>query len=303
MYTTLDDFHGDIAKARLLLSMTVLMKDFSGIANAGEKLNSQITPINDSAREDGGGVSVQGEVTDSTEQNDIIDIIEKITSLHSCARSNHSNLTILNGTLLLFIAGRFESFVRETFEELCKNIVEMADKFSHLPKEMKDNLIKYTSDVIANPRKYGHGDNGVKAFVRILSSNLLDDVSLIEVNHQCLSVTYENMRPETLSELFKRVGIKNIWEKISQQSQIQVYFETSEAQNARSQSEKFLNDMMERRNQIAHPSRSITWPDADYITSALAFLEALSSVLISSLNALEYEVQSKVNNARNGSRA
>ena len=111
------------------------------------------------------------------------------------------------------------------------------------------------------------------------------------------------MRPEILSDLFKRVGIKNIWEKISQQSQIQVYFETSDASSAKSQSEKFLNDMMDKRNQIAHPSRSITWPDAEYITSALKYLETLSSVLINSLNALEYEVQTKIQTARGNSRS
>ncbi|MDU1036990.1 MAG: hypothetical protein E7A30_12660, partial [Staphylococcus sp.] len=90
--------------------------------------------------------------SENISHNEIVTIIDKVNSLHLCARSNHSNLTILNNTLLLFIAGRFESFVRDTFEELCKNIVAMTDKFAYLPKEMRENLIKYTSEIISNPR-------------------------------------------------------------------------------------------------------------------------------------------------------
>ncbi|MCP2231848.1 HEPN domain-containing protein [Erwinia aphidicola] len=288
MYTTLEDFHGDIAKAKSLLQMTVLLKDFSGVSFVGESLSSELSHEKKTGNSDGDPVN-----------NADAGLLNKIDSLYSCSRNNHSNLTILNGTLLLFISGRFESFVRETFEELCKNIVDMSERYCYLPKEMRVNLIKFTSEVISNPRKYGHADGGVKSFVRILSKNLIDDEDLAEVNHQCLSVTHENMRAEILSDLFKRVGVNDIWERVSQQSQMQVHFGTGEASAAKSKAEKLLNDIMTTRNHIAHPSRSVTWPDAEFINGALNFLETLSSVLIDSLNASEFEVRSKIESSRN----
>jgi len=293
MYTTLSDFHADIEKSILLLSMTSLLKGFSGIHNFDKYFHNntdqEVT------------VNAQQTTITNTEQTklDIKDIKDNLIALQESAKNNHSNLVVLNGTLLLFIVGRFESFIRETFEECCKNIVLRAKKFSHLPKEMKENVIRYTSEVISNPRKYGHSDNGVKSFVRVLSKNLADDDDLIEINHQCLSITHENMRPEILSDLFKRVGVKNIWEKISQQSQLQVFFETGDASYARSQSETFLNTLMDRRNSIAHPSRSITWPDVDYILKVLDFFKTLSSVIITSLDAIEFEIQQRIISSEN----
>lgn len=289
MYTTLQDFHADLDKATLLLKMTSLIKEFSGSKNLDEFLNENFHPLD---------VPDSESLTlDDTVQTNAVtdDYLKKIKSLQECSKINHSNLVILNSTLLLFIAGRFESFVRETFEELCQNIVIRANRFNQLPKEMKENLIKFTSDVISNPRKYGHADNGVKSFVRILSKNLIDDEDLTEVNHGCLSITHENMRPSIMTDLFKRVGIKNIWEKISQQSQMQVYFQTSDIVITKTRAESFLNELMDKRNSIAHPSRSIAWPDSEFVLSSLSFLKELSSVIIISLNALEFEIQNKIN--------
>lgn len=293
MYTTLEDFHADLDKVTLLLSMTALLKDVAGMKIPQETLN-EISLIDKAACNHGDIKTAIIEGRESYDEADASLDISKIISLQDSAKENHSNLVVLNGTLLLFIAGRFESFVRETFEEFCKNIVIRANRFNDLPKEMRDNLIKFTSDVISNPRKYGHAEGGVKSFVKILSKNLIDDEDLSEVNHQCLSITHENMRPAILTDLFGRVGVKNIWEKISQQSQMQVYFETSDANITKSNAETFLNILMDKRNSIAHPSRSITWPDAEYILSSMMYFKALSSVLIDSLNALEFEIQKKI---------
>src|SRR5690606_32530573 len=70
---------------------------------------------------------------------------ENLVNLNKMSKENRSNLPVLNGTLLLYVSGQFESFVKLTFEELCTNISQKAEKFSHLPKEMRENLIKYTA--------------------------------------------------------------------------------------------------------------------------------------------------------------
>ncbi|WP_422528513.1 HEPN domain-containing protein [Serratia fonticola] len=299
MYTTLGDFHADLEKAELLLSMTSLLKEFSGSRNFDDILNEHFIRNKEKAEVEGITVSLEKGRDTPPHQVNVDEYLLKITSLQACSKVNHSNLVILNSTLLLFIVGRFESFVRETFEEFCKNIVIRANKFSQLPKDMRDNLIRYTSDVISNPRKYGHAENGVKSFVRILSKNLTDEEDLEEVNHQCLSITHDNMRPDIFNDLFKRVGVKNIWEKISQQSEMQVHFQTSDPNQTKNKAETFLNILMDKRNSIAHPSRSVTWSDSEYISTSLKFFKALSSVIIISLNSLEFDIQAKMDLSKN----
>ena len=266
MYSTLSEYTQDIDKVLSLLELTSALKEFSGHCGTGSQ----------------------------EDQSDAYSAIAH--KLHGLSQNNNANLLVLNGTLLLFMAGRFEIFVRATFEELCINTSVKADKFSHLPKEMRENLISYTAEVIANPRRYGHGDNGVKGFVRVLSENLSDAGKLNDINVACISITSENMRPAILNDLFKRIGISNIWEKVSQQAKLQTFFHTHDSGNAKKESEKFLNELMNERNKIAHPSSSFTWPDHDYVKQAGEFLKTFGIVLIDSIEAIEFDLQSRIEN-------
>ena len=136
------------------------------------------------------------------------------TNLHGAVQQSHAEMPILNGVLLLYLAGRFENFVREMFEDLSDTLAGQCGLFSHLPRQMQDNLTKYTAEVIANPRKYGHAANGVIAFVTTMADNL-NGRPLAGVNSKCLSITSENMWPDTLSEIFGRIGANKVWERLS----------------------------------------------------------------------------------------
>jgi hypothetical protein len=47
----------------------------------------------------------------------------------------------------MHLAGRFENLVREIFEDLCDALAGECAEFSHLPKQMQANLVKYMADV------------------------------------------------------------------------------------------------------------------------------------------------------------
>ena len=267
MYSTIQDYNKDIEKVSSLLELTDSMKTFVG---------------HDSSEVDTSGC----------------DFTQKSMELQEITRTNNANMIVLNGTLLLFMTGRFESFVRNTFEELCNNISDKADRFNYLPKEMKQNLITYTAEVISNPRKYGHADLGVKHFVKTLSDNLADINDLTEINSACISITSENMRPKVFQDLFKRVGIKDIWEKISQQAKIQMFFETHDPGKARTNTIKYLNELMDKRNSIAHPSSSFTWPDHEYVQTTARFLKTLGEVLVDSLNVIEFDFRNRIDESQ-----
>ncbi len=261
MYSTLPEYINDISRISSLLEMNIALKDFSGAA------------------------SIEVDTDDYFEQSKIV---------HDLTQKNRANLVVLNGTLLLFIAGRFESFVRSTFEELCDNLASGTDRFKKLPKDMRENLLKYTAEVISSPRKYGHGDQGVKAFIKILSDNLVDDKDLEEINSRCISITTENMRPTILSDLFKRIGIRNLWEKIGQQAEIQIMYETTDPNKAKNEAEKFLNIFMDKRNSIAHPTASITWPDQEYLKTSILYFLRLGEVIDKILAVIELDIKRKM---------
>ncbi|QRY78297.1 hypothetical protein JVX91_22310 [Pseudomonas sp. PDNC002] len=181
--------------------------------------------------------------------------------------------------MALYIAGRFEEYTRTSFEDLCQKLAQNASSFKSLPKKMQESLITFTALVIHSPRKYQHGEGAVAGFTENLAANLSAKACADKINYQCLSITDSNMRPDTLSELYERIGAKEIWKRISQQSNIQTYFATTDASNAESLSKKKLSALMDLRNSIAHPSTSFTWPSTDEVRDYIKFLGILGGAL------------------------
>lgn len=203
---------------------------------------------------------------------------DAVTSLHALAGESHSDVPILNGVLLLYLAGRFENFIREVFEDLCDSLSGQFSDFSHLPKQMRENLVKFTAEVVGNPRKYGHAENGVIAFVKTLSDNLSGS-PLIGVNSKCLSITTENMWPDTVNEIFCRIGGSGVWDRVGQQASIQRFFQVDQPQKATVEAKRILKELMELRNKIAHPAVGITWPSTEQATYFLDYCETVATAL------------------------
>jgi hypothetical protein len=143
---------------------------------------------------------------------------------------------------------------------------------------MRENLILKTAEVIASPRKFGHAENGVAAFVSILSENLSGQ-PLTRVNSKCLSITSENMRPDVLGDMFSRIGVKSVWEKIGQQLAVQQFFGVDMADRATLQAKNLLTEIMDKRNRIAHPSGEIAWPGNADLRRYIDYCDLLGTTL------------------------
>jgi len=207
------------------------------------------------------------------------DTLKEVSSqLHAKVVDAHAEMPILNGVLLLYLAGRFENFVREIFEDLSDQIAGQCNDFNQLPRQMRQNLTKFTAEVIANPRKYGHAENGVVAFVSTMADNL-NGRPLKGVNSKCLSITSENMWPETLAEVFSRIGADKSWERLGQQASVQTFFHVDQPERATKEAKKFLNEFMVLRNQIAHPSGALNWPRMDLTINHINFCEVIGRAL------------------------
>lgn len=197
-------------------------------------------------------------------------------AVHYGAKCIHSNLPLASGTLILYTCGRFEAMARILFEDLCQRLVTKAGSFARLPKKMRENLPIFTAKVISDPRKYGHAENGVRAFVTTLASNLAVGAAVERVNHECLSLTEANMRADVLADLFGRIGASGIWSQVSEQASLKAFFQEADSKQVEAKARRKLNDLMDLRNKIAHPSGELDWPSVDSLREHIHFLRLLA---------------------------
>ena len=197
-------------------------------------------------------------------------------AIHDGAKCIHSNLPLASGTLILYTCGRFEAMARMLFEDLCQRLATNAGSFARLPKKMRTNLPVFTAKVISDPRKYGHAENGVRAFVTTLASNLAVGATVEQVNHECLSLTEANMRAEVLADLFGRIGASSIWSQISEQATLKAFFHEADSKQVEAMARRKLDDLMDLRNRIAHPSGELEWPSVASLREYIQFLRLLA---------------------------
>jgi hypothetical protein len=205
--------------------------------------------------------------------------VQKSIALHKLITEGHQGSIKIPGALLLYLAGRFEDFVRVLFEELSIKVANNFSEFTKLPTNMQKALIKDTSEVISDPRKYGHGDGARDTFIKNLAENIHSN-NLSNINYQCLSITTSNMRPEIIAELFAKVGLKEIWKKTGEQAKVKTHFGTDNSQTAENECKKYLENLMDNRNKIAHPSGSFTWPSNQNLRSDIQYFKVIGNALL-----------------------
>jgi len=208
--------------------------------------------------------------------------LQKANSVNSAFRSAHPAIPMVRGALLLLVISRFEAFIKDELEDLAMRATQKATCFSDLPREMRESLQHWSGEAIANPKKY-RMEKRVGEIAKNISENLDGDGKIDNINHFCLSITTENMRPDAVHDLFKRLGIKDYWERISKHSELLVLFETAQEDKVKSESHKFLTELIEKRNKIAHKFQEFQWPSSDYLIYSIKFFRAIAKATSESL--------------------
>ncbi|UUZ68744.1 hypothetical protein LP416_02085 [Polaromonas sp. P2-4] len=206
------------------------------------------------------------------------DFSELISQGHATSKAARSGLPVVTGTLVLYLAGRFESFIREKIEAAARDIGTKCGKFDCLPKEMRTSLLNLTAEVIKNPRKYGHAENGALAFIKRLAAGYTEITEQDPVNFECISVTEANMKPDVIKEICERIGFADVWGQLAAQSNMKMFFSNMDAGAVSKEAQLKLKKMMEDRNSIAHPASSTTFPTTTAISEYVAFVRMLCAV-------------------------
>ena len=194
--------------------------------------------------------------------------------------SRRTDLPIMSGSLLLYLAGRFEFYIRTIIEIAAEEIASQCEKYSDLPPKLKKELISRTAEVVQNPRRYGYDEIQVEGFILTLADGLRASSSIPSINSACLSTTDANMRPDILADLFKRIGMDNVWPEIGKQTKTKIHLKVTTDSDATNHAKGRLNDIMEERNRIAHPTNETTFLGPDQVLEATKFLRMLAEVLL-----------------------
>lgn len=196
-------------------------------------------------------------------------------------RGHSAAIPIVAGTVLLYVVGRFEHFAKVLLRTTCDLIASKCQSFDDLPEEMTSALRSMTADVMSHRRRYGYDQVQADVFVMTLATNLQATGGLGSINSECLSLTDTNLNPGTLAALFKRAGINNLWSQIGKQAPMKTALEVEKDADADRAAQVRLEDLMNRRNQIAHPNGAPTFPDTNRLTQDIDFVEVVAETLTS----------------------
>ncbi|MDN3445802.1 HEPN domain-containing protein [Microbacterium sp. APC 3901] len=203
-------------------------------------------------------------------------------SLHESAADVRTDLPVLAGSILLYICGRFEFFVRELVAAIGDELASSADKYESLPDGMRTELLARTIEIVKTPHKFNHTPATAAQLLIALSDSLRapEEASTVIIESSVLTITDANMGQKVLSDIFKRVNINSIWPEIGKQASMKLIIGTASDGDCTKQAQQRLEKMMQDRNGIAHPTSNTTFPDPDQVLTSTAFLRALSSTLV-----------------------
>lgn len=200
---------------------------------------------------------------------------EIINKIQKSIKKSSTNMLILSGTLLLYIVGQFENYIKETMKIVGEQFAYKAQSFDKLPPKMQAHLVFQTTEFIQKPTKFRLQKSDVRSLINQLADSM-SETGYIQINKESLVITEQNMRPDILSDLLGRFEIKDIWKDISKQTPIKTFFASEKELEIESQLKELLNNIMEDRNGIAHPSSNPSFPDHDKINKYIAYFEVFA---------------------------
>lgn len=202
--------------------------------------------------------------------------------LAAAAPQVRTDLPILSGSLLLYICGRFEYFVREVVVTLADELADAADTYQGLPDRLRKELHDRTLDVAQNPRRYGYTESEVAQLLVVHAGNLAPGsaTSVVTISSRLVSITESNMNQRTVAEVFKRVNIPDIWGEIGKQAPLKAHLAEADDRECSTAAGNRLDTLMSERNGVAHPTGTTTFPDPDQVLLSVDLLGILSKVLI-----------------------
>ena len=201
--------------------------------------------------------------------------------LRASAAALRTDLPVLSGSLLLYICGRFEFFIREVVTSLADDLTGRAATFNDLPARVQEELRARTLDVAQSPAKYGYTKDAADQLLFDLTKILVEPTSpMVGLSSRVLSITESNMHSRAVADVLKRVNISDLWNELGKQAPLKVLFSDGAERQCTVAVTSRLDLIMQERNGVAHPTASTTFPDPDQVLDSVEFFRVLSRVMV-----------------------
>jgi RiboL-PSP-HEPN len=203
--------------------------------------------------------------------------------LYEVAQVARTDLPVLSGSLLLYLVGRFESFVRELVSTIVDDLVDKSATYEELPAALRREVLTRTLQINLSPSKFNHDTTSAAALAAQLANNLSgagDSSSGLFVDAATVTITESNMRPEILIDLFRRVGISGVWDTLGKQLALKTLLGEVTDDGCKKAAVARLDDIMNERNKIAHPTGNALFPDASIVEDVARYFRVLGQVLV-----------------------
>lgn len=200
--------------------------------------------------------------------------------LHQLAPGLRTDLPVLSGSILLYVCGRFEFFVREVVTAIADEIVDRASDYSSLEDSFRKQIFDRTLSVAKSPAKYGYSRSDAERLVSELGANLSNSNTPFSIETSVLTITDSNMNANMLAEIFKRVAVDKIWEEIGKQAKLKLLLGSQTDGECMQKARSRLDMIMQERNSLTHPTESTHFPDPDAVLDSCEFLGIVASVLV-----------------------
>ena len=244
----LSDFEGDLDRIDQLLHLVESLREF--------------------------GASKVGEHEEESE------FVQGAIKLRDELVGDRTDLPVLSGALLGYLAGRFEYFARSCVEAVADEIADQCSCFENIPDSLQRSVIRKTGEVVQNPDKFGYDAASIRGIVTDLGRGLEARAPLSAMPWKVVSLTEGNLRPGTLGELFKRVGVDGLWREVGKQAEMKAYLKLKEDKDTTRSAQSRLEEIMDARNAIAHPTGTEIFAGPDKVMGWSLFLRTLAREIV-----------------------
>lgn len=195
------------------------------------------------------------------------------------AKERRTDLPLISGSLLMYLAGRFEFYVRQLVEVTAEEMARKVDSYLDLPEKYRHNLKKQVLEIAQNPSRYGFDNVGAEGHLKDFTALLNSKYDPNHVSSALLSLTEANLKSRVLTDITKRLGMKDLWKEVGKQASLKLALDTATDGETTAEAMSKLDSLMDDRNALAHPTDGMTFPDPEKVIETAKFIKAFSQSL------------------------
>ena len=200
-------------------------------------------------------------------------------------RSQQTNEKIFNYRAnIISLYGAFEAFIEDIFKEYVSNLHIIIPKYDSLPSNIKDNYFSNTAKL--------HSRLSYSKFSHITEKQIAENIEkvIVQNHNNILPESFlgngGNYRLDTIRELFNSIGVKELLGHIILIDPLSSFLFgiTSDKEQQKTMVPIRVDDLVNRRNEIAHGANTADIIDNDTFSEMLNFIQLYAESLNILLN-------------------